>query len=199
MSDSTMITITLKEYERLKAAAGKLPIPDADTMPSDLVRLARPARERAADSTVSVRLSTAIDGRADSLRVRIESIIERGVVGGVRPRVDSIRERPAAADNAYWDFQVERPAQWIAGTGTPLYPDMLKAAGIQGTVLASFVVDTTGRAEVTTLRILRSSQELFSIAVRNALPQMRFNPALVTGGRKVKQVIQSEFGFSIQP
>ena len=37
---------------------------------------------------------------------------------------------------------------------------------------------------------------MFSLAVKNALPRMRFLPAEV-GGRKVKQLVQQPFGFNI--
>ena len=112
----------------------------------------------------------------------------KGVVGGVA--------QPVQSDQPYWDFQVEKPAQWIQGTGAPKYPDMLKNAGVQGSVLATFVIDTMGRAEMSTFKVLRSPQELFTLAVRNALPGMRFLPAEV-GNRKVKQVVQQEFAFTI--
>jgi protein TonB len=73
---------------------------------------------------------------------------------------------------------------------------MLKAGGIEGEVLAQFVVDTTGRAEAGTFKVLKSSHELFTVAVRNALPSMRFLTAEV-GGRKVKQLVQQPFTFAI--
>jgi protein TonB len=48
-----------------------------------------------------------------------------------------------------------------------------------------------------TFKALSSSHELFTTAVRNVLPQMRFYPA-ETGGRKVKQLVQQAFKFSLQ-
>ena len=57
-------------------------------------------------------------------------------------------------------------------------------------------VDTTGRAEPSSLKILKSSHDLFIQSVKNALPQMKFIPAEV-GGRKVKQLVQQPFSFSI--
>ena len=75
---------------------------------------------------------------------------------------------------------------------------MLQSQGIKGTVMAQFVVDTTGRADVSTFKILDSPHELFSAAVRNALPKMRFIPAEV-GGHKVKQLVQQPFVFNISP
>ena len=67
---------------------------------------------------------------------------------------------------------------------------------VEGEVLAQFVVDTTGRAEPNSLKVLKSSHDLFVQSVKNALPQMRFIPAEV-GGRKVKQLVQQPFTFSI--
>ena len=96
----------------------------------------------------------------------------------------------------YFEFQVEKPVVPAPGSTSPRYPDMLRQAGVEGEVLAQFVVDTTGRAEPATLKILKSSHDLFIQSVKNALPQMKFIPAEV-GGRKVKQLVQQPFSFSI--
>ena len=63
-------------------------------------------------------------------------------------------------------------------------------------MLAQFVVDTTGRAQPGSFKVLKSTHELFTLAVKNALPQMRFLPAEI-GGRKVKQLVQQPFAFAI--
>ena len=57
----------------------------------------------------------------------------------------------------------------------PPYPDILRHAGVAGEVHVEYVVDTTGRGLSASLRVLRSTHELFSAAVRNALPRRRFN------------------------
>ncbi len=99
-------------------------------------------------------------------------------------------------DQTYFEFQVEKPVMTAPGSGTPQYPDILRQAGIEGEVLATFVVDTTGRAEPASFKVLRSSNEQFTNAVRQALPRMRFIPAEV-GGKKVKQLVQQPFTFTI--
>jgi len=96
----------------------------------------------------------------------------------------------------YREFQVERPAELISNGPGPRYPDMLRSAKVEGGVLAAFVVDTTGRAIPSTLKVLRSTHELFSDAVREALPQLMFSPATV-GDRKVKQLVQMPFQFNL--
>lgn len=99
-------------------------------------------------------------------------------------------------DQTYFEFQVEKPVMTAPNSGQPRYPDILRQAGVEGDVLATFVVDTTGRADVSSFKVLRTSHELFSNAVKQALPSMRFIPAEV-GGKKVKQLVQQPFSFAI--
>jgi len=112
------------------------------------------------------------------------------------PSVDTTSKRkPTVAKQPYFEFQVEKPAQLAAGSPNPKYPSELKAANVSGVVLAQFVVDTLGRAEVSTFKVLKSDHELFTEAVKNTLPDLRFIPAEV-GGRKVKQLVQQPFSFA---
>ena len=101
-----------------------------------------------------------------------------------------------AAGQPYFEFQVEQPVVPAEGSSSPRYPDLLRTAQVEGEVFAQFIVGTDGRADVRSFKVLKSSHDLFTAAVRNALPQMRFRPALV-GGRPVKQLVQQPFTFSI--
>lgn len=60
----------------------------------------------------------------------------------------------------------------------PDYPEALRQSGVQGTVIARFVVREDGR--VADVRILRGPDELRE-AVREALQRWRFRPATVNG------------------
>jgi len=120
----------------------------------------------------------------------------KGVAGGIAKGVEGGQGPVPQGDQPYFDFQVEKPVVMAPGAQGPSYPDMLRTAGIEGTVLAQFVVDTTGRAEMSTYKVLKSDNDLFSNAVKNALQRMRFLPAEV-GGRKVKQLVQQPFQFSL--
>ena len=106
------------------------------------------------------------------------------------------RAAPVINNGPYFEFQVEEPAMPVAGSAQPRYPDALRMVGVEGEVLAQFIVGPDGRADVQTLKILKSSNELFTDAIRNALPQMRFMPARV-GGKAVHQLVQEPFSFSI--
>jgi protein TonB len=97
-------------------------------------------------------------------------------------------------DQPYFEFQVEKPVLARDGNPHPRYPASLQNRGVNGEVLAQFVVDTTGRADVSTFEVLKSSDEAFTRSVREVLPRLRFYPAEV-GGRKVKQLVQQSFLF----
>lgn len=92
--------------------------------------------------------------------------------------------------------QVERQVSFVAGSGAPRYPDALRSSGVEGKVVAQFVVDESGRAEADSVRFLSSDNQRFEAAVRAALPRMRFTPAEI-GGRKVRQLVQMPFVFTI--
>ncbi len=102
----------------------------------------------------------------------------------------------ASGSNVYFESQVNRPAVSAPGSSGPKYPSDLKAQGVEGRVIAMFVVDTTGRAEMGTLRVLRSSHPSFTAAVQEALPNMRFLAAQI-GTRKVKQLVQAPMIFDL--
>jgi protein TonB len=118
----------------------------------------------------------------------------KGVQGGFAKGTEKKVE--VKEDQTYFEFQVEKPVSQAPGSGQPRYPDILRQAGVEGEVLATFVVDTTGRADVSSFKVLRTTHELFSSAVRSALPSMRFIPAEV-GGKRVKQLVQQPFSFAI--
>jgi protein TonB len=118
----------------------------------------------------------------------------KGAVGGFSTGVET--KTAVREDNTYFEFQVEKPVMQAPNSPTPQYPDILRQAGVEGEALVSFVVDTTGRADVSSFKIIRTTHELFATAVKNALPRMRFIPAEV-GDRKVRQLVQQPFSFAI--
>lgn len=126
---------------------------------------------------------------------REEDFSGKGSVGGTARGVTGGVARPLN-DQPLFDFQVEKPASASPSNQPPNYPNQLRAANIEGQVVAKFVVDTNGRADMRTFEIIKSDHELFTNAVRNSLPNFRFYPAEL-GGRKVKQLVQMPFLFSL--
>jgi protein TonB len=140
------------------------------------------------DKIPEIDLSKAVTDEADFSGKGVEGGTSKGVVGG---------KAPVNSDQPYFEFQVEKPVLPREGNPTPKYPEVLRSANVTGEVVAQFVVDTTGHAQMNTFKALSSSHDLFTAAVRNTLPQMRFYPA-ETGGRKVKQLVQQAFKFNVQ-
>jgi TonB family protein len=110
-------------------------------------------------------------------------------------RLDSLSTRGAgppdgdAARMPYSAAQVDRPAMTLPGNERPRYPAVLEQARASGAVIVQFVVDTSGRVDLSTVRILEASNDLFAASVREVLPQWRFRPASA-GERAVKQLVQ---------
>jgi periplasmic protein TonB len=138
------------------------------------------------DVLPDIDLSKKVTDEADFSGKGVAGGTSKGVVGGTAP----------ITDQPYFEFQVEKQVSTASGSPSPRYPDMLKSANIEGEVLAQFVVDTTGRAEMNTFKVLKSSHDGFTQSVRNTLPNMRFYPAEI-GGRKVKQMVQQPFTFAL--
>ena len=91
--------------------------------------------------------------------------------------------------------QVDRRATLDTAKGLELqFPPPLFAAGVQGLVIAEFVVDTAGRVEDGTVGIVSSTDPLFTNAVRVALNSASYVPA-VKGGKPVRQLVQQPFQF----
>ncbi len=103
--------------------------------------------------------------------------------------------RPVSSSQTYFEFQVEKPVATDRENPKPVYPEALRGEGTAGEVIAQFVVDEHGRANMHTFKILRTSHHLFTEAVRSAVPNMQFTPAEI-GGRKVKQLVQQPFHFA---
>jgi TonB family protein len=84
----------------------------------------------------------------------------------------------------------------VIGSTIPEYPSALRSSGIEGKVVAEFVVTENGRADVSSLRIISSTNQLFVESIRRALSRMRFRPAMI-GGHAVAQLVQQQFVFKL--
>jgi protein TonB len=80
---------------------------------------------------------------------------------------------------------------------SPRYPSDLRAARIEGRVIARFVVDTTGRVIMGSVTVEASTHPAFSDAVIEALSRSRFTPAELRG-RKVQQLVSQPFVFVLR-
>lgn len=130
-------------------------------------------------------LSKAITNESDFSGKGVKGGTGAGVVGGV-----------ATTNQTYFEFQVEKPAEMLAESPKPKYPSVLESSGIAGEVQAQFVVSSSGKADLDSFKVLKSSNELFTQAVKNVLPRMKFSPAMI-GGKPVNQLVQQSFQFAV--
>ena len=95
----------------------------------------------------------------------------------------------------YTADQVDTPARQDTSVRVdPIYPEALFMAGTGGTVVAEFVVDTTGAVSMPTFSAISSTDPDFTNSVRRALQRAVYVPAVLEG-RKVLQVVEQPFTF----
>ena len=101
-------------------------------------------------------------------------------------------------DTAFSVLEVDRIVERYESSAAPIYPRDLMAIGAEGLVDAIYVVDTAGRVDTTTIRVMHSDDPRFTESVRTALGQTRFRPAL-RAGKTVRQLVEQKFRFKIVP
>jgi len=99
-------------------------------------------------------------------------------------------------ERVYSALQVDQMVERYESSAVPVYPPELSARGVQGLVDATYVVDTTGRVDTTTIKVMQSSDSLFTQSVRTALGLAAFRPAK-RAGTSVRQLVQQRFRFKL--
>src|SRR5574341_1875246 len=79
----------------------------------------------------------------------------------------------------------------------PVYPELLRQAGVQGQVVLEAVVDTTGRVQTASISVVSATHPEFVAPARQALVATLFRPARV-GGRAVPMLVRVPFDFTIR-
>lgn len=188
-------------------AGGASPVSVTRQVTEGIIFLAPPPSPVAGPSTVTerlryVELTSAVAAMADAgseLHVG-PNLADQAVVPldvPAAPQFESIAslfEKPA--DSVYFAEQVDSPAAYDDRSAAPIYPDSLQRLGIEGSVMAQFVVDTTGHVEMESVRLLESTNLRFTESVLAALPRMLFRPA-VLNGQKARQIVEVPFRFRV--
>lgn len=100
------------------------------------------------------------------------------------------------ASGAWLAEQVEKPVVMLPGSPAPTYPEALRSAGIAGSVMVEFVVDTLGRVEAGSGRVVSADHDQFAVSAKSVLNRLRFLPAQAQG-RKVRQLVRLPFRFDL--
>ena len=85
----------------------------------------------------------------------------------------------------------------LASNRPPAYPATLEQARVGGQVVVEFLIDSTGAVDETTLRVVESTDERFTDAVRHVVPRLRFVPAQL-GERAVGVTVRQPFLFTVR-
>jgi periplasmic protein TonB len=80
----------------------------------------------------------------------------------------------------------------------PVYPPLLRLAGIQGWVTVQAIVDTMGRAEPGSLRVVDSPNPGFDRAALDCVRRALFRPGRVTD-RAVRVLVSVPLHFTLRP
>jgi protein TonB len=102
----------------------------------------------------------------------------------------------SAPGTAIGEATVDEPVR-VRVESMPRYPVALRAIGVEGAVEMEYVVDTTGRADLATARVLSTPDERFTAAVRQALRDARFVPGRYQG-RAVRTLVRRTFRFELE-
>ena len=115
-----------------------------------------------------------------------------GLAGAVfRGIIDGGDDRPAGGA-----WRGSELAMRIVTSVTPRYPEMLRRAQVEGNVIIMFAIDTAGRVLMPSVKVVKSTHDLFTRAVMDALPGFRFKPAEL-GGHPVTALAEMPFEFTI--
>lgn len=99
---------------------------------------------------------------------------------------------------AFSELEVDSAAVRDPSSVGPVFPPKLLLAKLEGVTRVQFIVDSTGRVQLSSLVILDSTHPDFTQAVRDVLPRMKFQPARM-GKRPVAQLVEQGFAFRIEP
>ena len=117
----------------------------------------------------------------------VEGGIAAGIVGGTGP-VD-------VSGEVFLEAQLDDPVQPIS-IPQPRYPPVLQSAGIAGAVDLQYVVDTTGHAEPSSFKVMKTTHQAFVEPAREAITKGVFKPAKFKG-QPVRQLVQQRISFKV--
>jgi TonB family protein len=96
-------------------------------------------------------------------------------------------------DGVLLSGEVDDPVRAL-DTQSPKYPRALEMAGIPGRVVLTFVVDTAGKVETSTLTVIEATDSAFAQSSRDAIMATRFAPARIRG-QAVRQLVRQTHLF----
>ena len=100
------------------------------------------------------------------------------------------------SDQVFMESVVEERPEVLSGPALA-YPDLLRQAGVQGRVLVQAIIDTSGRAEPPSVKVIQSANPGFDQPAKNYVLRALFRPARVHG-RAVRVLVNLPIDFKIK-
>ena len=132
----------------------------------------------------------------DKASTREAPVLGRGKEEGKPEEVAEPEVANAVFDTIATAVDVDSMVTRYAESAAPMYPPKLLELKIEGGAYVQFVVDTLGLADTLSFRVISATHPEFAQSVRDALPGMRFHPAILRS-RKVPQLVEQPFMFKI--
>ena len=123
----------------------------------------------------------------------------KGTTGPEEGKPEQVSEESdpmTAFDTVATAVDVDSMVTRYPDSAAPAYPQKLLELKVEGGAYVQFVVDTTGLADVESFRVISSTHPEFAESVKEALPRMRFHPAILRS-KKVRQLVEQPFMFKI--
>jgi hypothetical protein len=137
-----------------------------------------------------------LDKIVDKSATREAPVVGRGVEEGKPQEVAEDVIPNAIYDTVATAVDVDSTVTRFSDSAAPMYPPKLLELKVEGGAYVQFVVDTLGVADTLSFRVISATHPEFAQSVREALPGMRFHPAILRS-RKVPQLVEQPFMFKI--
>lgn len=117
-------------------------------------------------------------------------LVAGGVAGPSAPRLTFARNDPIDGTLA------DESPYLLPGQMGPSYPEALRDDRPDGVVVVRFVIDTLGRVEVPSFKVVAATNPLFEASVRSAIDRLRYMPAS-QDGHPVRVKLEQRFEFHL--
>jgi protein TonB len=168
-------------------------------IPRDRLEGSRPKRETVSWVALAPTAALGFDQKKDESKdhSRLEIVMAKGVEAD-REKTETPPVQPpiALGDSIKTELEVDSTVVRYENSAAPPYPESMLRRRLEGSVMVQYVVDTTGRVDTASFRVLFATHADFAKSVKNTLPLMRFHPAMMAN-KHVAQLVEQPFVFKI--
>lgn len=144
-----------------------------------------------------------LESPVDNIDRVLDDLRRDGCIDQCKPFSGTLWEGSGTAVGASRDYARPAPltgedllASLLPGAPRPRYPSALQRAGVGGTVVVDFVIDSTGAVVPGSIGVVSSTHDALSRAVLDVLPRYRFKRALARG-RATRMSARMPFTFTV--